>query len=235
MQLPHSYQPNDRSRVVAQTPTRESLGLADASIVFCCFNSTYKLNPPVLDAWATIVRRCPEAVLWLMVKHDADPAARNLRREARARGIPDKALVFATHRPNADYLALYAHADLFLDTWPYNAHTTGSDALWCACPTLCLLGETFAGRVGASLLQAMGLAELIAPDVDTYIERAVGLAGDAVERARLRETLVQARDTGPLFDARRTARALERAYLAMIDQQRLRRRTPIVVTDDAEA
>jgi len=235
VQLPHSYQPNDRSRVVAETPTRESLGLADASMVFCCFNSTYKLNPVVLDAWSTILRRCPGSVLWLMVKHDADPAARNLRREARARGIADKALVFATQRANADYLALYSHADLFLDTWPYNAHTTGSDALWCACPTLCLLGETFAGRVGASLLQAMGLPELIAPDVDRYIERAVSLAGDAVERARLRESLVQARDNSPLFDARNTARALERAYLAMIDQRRSRRRAPIVINEDPRA
>jgi len=121
---------------------------------------------------------------------------------------------------------------VFLDTWPYNAHTTGSDALWCGCPTLCILGDTFAGRVGASLLQAVGLPELIMSGVDAYIDRAVQLAGSPEDRQRLRQALVDARSNAPLFDARRTARALEQAYMQMTRQHRARRRAPIVVSED---
>ena len=230
--LPHSYQVNDRQRPIAEPLSRDSLGLAEAGCVLCCFNSSYKINPEVLDAWRAILERVPRAVLWLLVRNDADPAARNLRREARARGIRESAVVFATHRPNVDYLALYANADLFLDTWPYNAHTTASDALWAGCPVLSIEGDTFASRVGASLLRAVELPELVVADVPAYIERAVTLAHDATERGRLRAVLTERRLECPLFDTARTTRALERAYQAMAEQFRSNRREVIRIDDD---
>jgi hypothetical protein len=141
------------------------------------------LNPAVLDAWSRILSARNDAVLWLLAKSATDPAIDNLRREIADRGVDSSRLVFAAHRPRADYLALYTHADLFVDTWPYNAHTTASDALWMGCPVVTWLGETFAGRVGASLLTAVGLPELVASDVDRYVESVLALAGDATKRA----------------------------------------------------
>jgi predicted O-linked N-acetylglucosamine transferase (SPINDLY family) len=220
VELPWSYQVNDRSREAAATPPRDALGLPAGAVVLCCFNSTYKLNPEVLDAWARILAARADTVLWLLARSDGDPATDNLRREIASRGIDPARLVFAAHRPRAEYLALYRHADLFLDTWPYNAHTTASDALWMGCPVVTWLGPTFAGRVGASLLRAVGLPELVADDVDAYVEKAVALAGDAAERARLRAHLEGPGRASPLFDAAETAQALEAAYLRMADDYR---------------
>jgi predicted O-linked N-acetylglucosamine transferase (SPINDLY family) len=218
--LPHSYQVNDTQRPIGVTPPRGSLGLPESGIVFASFNQTYKINPEVCDAWMDVLRAVPGSVLWLLHKVDDDPAIANLRREAMARGIDPSRLVFAKHRPNPDYLALYRHVDLFLDTWPYNAHTTASDALWAGCPVLTILGTTFAGRVAASLLHAVGLPELVTPSIADYVARAIALAGDAGERARLREHLSGAGRASALFDTARTARALEQAYLTMIAQHR---------------
>jgi predicted O-linked N-acetylglucosamine transferase (SPINDLY family) len=123
-------------------------------------------------------------VLWLLSHQADDPVEANLQREAQARGIDPARLVFARHRANPDYLALYRHVDLFLDTWPYNAHTTASDALWAGCPVLTILGATFAGRVAASLLHAVGLPGLVMPSIADYVARAIAIAGDEAERAR---------------------------------------------------
>ncbi|MFO1306184.1 MAG: tetratricopeptide repeat protein [Burkholderiales bacterium] len=220
VRLPHSYQVNDRARPIAETPARGALGLPDGALVFASFNHTYKINPDVFDAWCAILRSVPGSVLWLLARNERDPAMANLRREAHSRGLDEARLVFATHRPNAEYLALYRHADLFLDTWPYNAHTTASDALWAGCPVLTVLGTTFAGRVAASLLHAVGLPELVMPAIDDYVARAVSLAGDPGERARLRAHLAGPGRESALFDTARTARALEEAYLTMIAQRR---------------
>lgn len=218
--LPGSYQVNDRNRPVGAAPSRAELGLPAEGIVFACFNQTYKINPEVLDAWARILRAVPNAVLWLLARHEGEPAAANLRREAQARGIDPARLVFALHRANAEYLGLYRHADLFLDTWPYNAHTTASDALWAGCPVLTILGETFAGRVAASLLHAVGLPELVSASVDDYVERACELARDAAGRALLREHLAGPGRASTLFDTAAFTRALERAYVTMVQQHR---------------
>ena len=218
--LPGSYQVNDRARPIAAAPPRAELGLPAAGTVFASFNQTYKINPDVFDAWMAILARVPGAVLWLLAKSDGEPAMANLRREAQARGVDGARIVFARHRPNPEYLALYRHADLFLDTWPYNAHTTASDALWAGCPVLTKEGETFAGRVGASLLTAVGLPELVAPARDAYVERAVALAGDPAELARLKAHLAGPGRASALFDTARTTRALEAAYLAMAEQHR---------------
>jgi predicted O-linked N-acetylglucosamine transferase (SPINDLY family) len=196
-------------------------------LVLCCFNSTYKLNPEVFDAWALILAAVPNAVLWLLVRDMEHPAVGHTRREAVRRGIDARRLVFATARPNAEYLGLYRHADLFLDTWPYNAHTTASDALWAGCPVVTLRGEAFPGRVAASLLHAVGLPELVTDSVDAYVATTVALAGNADERARLRAYLDGPARASPLFDTVGTTRALEAAYLAMADQYRRGTREPI--------
>lgn len=227
--LPGSYQVNDRNRPVGVARSRAELGLPAEGIVFACFNQTYKINPEVLDAWARILHDVPGAVLWLLARRADEPAVVNLRREAQARGIDPARLVFALHRPNAEYLGLYHHADLFLDTWPYNAHTTASDALWAGCPVLTILGETFAARVAASLLHAVGLPELVTASVDGYVERAGELARDGGGRARLREHLAGAGRASPLFDTAATTRALERAYATMVEQHRRGMREPFTV------
>ncbi|MFO1312205.1 MAG: tetratricopeptide repeat protein [Burkholderiales bacterium] len=220
VRLPHSYQVNDRRRPVGEPPTRSELELPEDAVVFACFNQTYKMNPEVFDAWMSILRSVPGSVLWLLRKGNDDPAIANLKREAQARDVDPARLVFADHRGNAEYLGLYRRADLFLDTWPYNAHTTASDALWAGCPVLTVLGTTFAGRVAASLLHAVGLPQLVTGSVDAYVARAVALAEDASERERLRAHLAGAGHESPLFDTARTTRALEEAYLTMVAQYR---------------
>ena len=229
VQLPWSYQVNDRGRTAAAAPSRAALGLAADAVVLCCFNNTWKLNAEVFDAWARILLARPAALLWLLARSDSDPAIDHLRREMAARRVDPARLVFATHRPRADYLALYEHADLFLDTWPYNAHTTASDALWMGCPVVTWCGETFAGRVGASLLTAVGLPELIAAGVDGYVDLAVELAGDAAARSGYREHLAGPGRASPLFDVARTTKALEVAYARMAMDYRHGVRRPIRV------
>jgi predicted O-linked N-acetylglucosamine transferase (SPINDLY family) len=167
-----------------------------------------------------ILAAVPDSVLWLLARHDNDPAIANLRREAQARGIAPSRLVFAPHAPNPEYLARYRHADLFLDTWPYNAHTTASDALWAGCPVLTHLGSTFAGRVAASLVTAAGLPELVQPSVEAYISKAIDLARDPAERARMRAHLEGPGQVTRLFDTEFTTRALETAYEVMAKQFR---------------
>ncbi len=225
--LPRSYQINDYDRPIAEPPTRQSLGFARSTLVLCCFNRGYKLNPEVFDAWLRILAQVPDAVLWLLTHPGEALLERNLRREMVRRGLDARRLHFAAARAHADYLALYRIADLFLDTWPYNAHTTGSDALWAGCPLLSLRGETFASRVGASLLTAVGLPELICDSIDAYVDKAVALATDADERLRLREHLDTQGRASPLFDTAATTRALELAYHEMADQYRRQVRQPI--------
>lgn len=227
--LPGSYQVNDRARSVADAPARDALGLPPEGVVYCCFNNSYKINPEVFDAWMKILAEIPDAVLWLLARDSDSHLTGNLRREAVRRGIDARRLVFATPRPNPDYLALYRVADLFLDTWPYNAHTTASDALWAGCPVVTWRGETFAGRVAASLLTAVGLPELACDRVEGYVATAIALGRDAGERRRMREYLEGPGRQSPLFDTAATTRALETAYLAMADQYRRGVREPIRV------
>jgi len=149
-----------------------------------------------------------------------------------ARGASKERIVFAGSRPHADYLALYRLADLFLDTWPYNAHTTASDALWVGCPIVTVAGETFAGRVAASLLTAVGMTAGITPDRTNYVATAVAWAADRRRLATMRSQLEARVRTTPLFDTQGTTRAIEAAYLAMARQYGEGRRAPILVNGD---
>jgi protein O-GlcNAc transferase len=223
VQLPACYQINDRQRPIIAAPLRRALGLPEDGIVFCCFNQSYKLNPQVFDAWARILAKVPDSVLWLLAGHDAATSRSlvgNLKQAAASRGIDPDRLIFAARRSYAEYLGLYARADVFLDTWPYNGHTTASDALWAGCPVLTWSGDSFAGRVGASLLTAVGLPALIAVDVASYVAMAIAFAGDREWRARSRSHLAGAGRDSPLFDTAATTRALEAAYMRMTEQCR---------------
>lgn len=212
--LPHSYQANDRTRpIAARTPARAELGLPARGIVFCCFNNPYKITPRTFAGWMRVLERVPGAVLWLI---DDEPATTaNLRAAAARSGTDPARLVFAPRLPLAEHLARHRAADLFLDTHPYNAHTTASDALWTGLPLLTRIGESFAARVAASLLSALGLDELIVGTDAEYESTAVRLAHDHELLGELRRRLDSARLVAPLFDTQRFTRHLEDAYAAM--------------------
>ncbi|HYR34159.1 MAG TPA: tetratricopeptide repeat protein [Burkholderiales bacterium] len=216
--LPHSYQVNDDSVAIDAAPAREALGLPAGAFVFCCLNAAYKVMPQVFDTWMRLLAQVPASVLWLF---DHGPAAtRNLRAAARERGIDPQRLVFAPRVEHAQHLARQRHADLFLDTLPYNAHTTASDALWAGLPLVTCLGSTFAGRVAASLLGALGLVELVTTSLADYEALALALARDPRRLAAVRDKLGRNLRSAPLFDSARFCRDLERAYLRMWELHR---------------
>jgi predicted O-linked N-acetylglucosamine transferase (SPINDLY family) len=212
-QLPWSYQPNDHHRVLPSRPPRAALGLPEDAVVLCCFNQTYKLSPAMLDLWARILARAPRAVLWMLAWN---PHARaNLVRELAARGVGEERVFFAPKLDLAGHLARLRAADLFLDTWPCNAHTTASEALWAGVPVLTVPGPTFASRVAASLVGACGLADLACADADHYVELAAALANETSTLADLKAHLETYRHQLPLFDAERLARDLDALLLRM--------------------
>jgi predicted O-linked N-acetylglucosamine transferase (SPINDLY family) len=212
--LPDSYQVNDSKRAISDlTPSRADAGLPSDAFVFCCFNSNHKILPPMFDVWCRILRETGNSVLWLIEGEPA--AAANLRREAAARRIAPDRLVFAPRAKLADHLARHRLADLFLDTLPHNAHTTASDALWAGLPVLTCRGSTFAGRVAASLLRAVGMEDLVTETLDTYEALAVALARDPALLGRMKRQLSENRLRLPLFDTSRYARHLESAYAKM--------------------
>jgi predicted O-linked N-acetylglucosamine transferase (SPINDLY family) len=215
--LPHSYQANDVKRSIAETKfTRENLGLPPTGFVFCCFNNSYKITPSTFDSWMRILRRVEGSVLWLL--EDNASVAKNLRREALRRNVQAERLIFARRVPMPEHLARQRVGELFIDTLPYNAHTTASEALWVGLPVMTCIGKTFAGRVAASLLRAIGLPELITSNQEQYVELAVELATDAQRLARITQKLADNRLSTPLFDARLFTKHLEAAY-TIIDER----------------
>lgn len=214
--LPGCYQPNDAQRTIStRVFTRGELGLPPEGFVFCCFNNNYKITPTTFDVWMRILQQVPGSVLWLF--QDTPESAANLQREAEQRGLPAQRLVFAPRMPNADHLARHAMADLFLDTWPYNAHTTASDALWAGLPLLTLRGTTFPGRVASSLLKAVQCDDMVCATVDDYEAKAIHLATHPEALAHARQTLVRGKKIGPLYDTESFTRHLEQALKKMLD------------------
>ena len=205
--MPHSYQPNDRSRTIGPIPSRSEVGLPVTGFVYCCFNRFLKISDEVFDSWCRILGQVPGSVLWLL-EGDAE-ARQRLLAHADARGIAAERLVFAPPLPQEAHLARLSLADLVLDTYPYGAHTTASDALWCGVPVLTRSGATFSSRVAASLLRACGMEDLITADPDDYQDRAIALARDPRAMAELRARLTANRLQTPLFDTEAFARDFE--------------------------
>ena len=208
------YLPLDNTRVVAEAMPRSAAGLPDDAFVFACFNNAYKFSPEIFDRWMNLLKKTERSVLWLSRVNAA--AARNLVREAQARGMDPSRLIFAPFvADSAEHLSRLACADLFLDTLPYNAHATATDALLAGVPVLTCKGRTFAGRVGASLLHAAGLPELVTNSLPEYEALAVELASNRSKVAALKAKLAANRHTHPLFDTARYTRQLEQAFLQM--------------------
>ncbi len=215
--LPDTFQANDdRRRIGAAVPARQAVGLPDSGFVFCSFNNNYKINPATFDAWMRVLHAAPGSVLWMFA--GTAQVQRNLQAEAARRGIAPSRLVFAQGLAYADHLARLRLADLFLDTLPFNAGTTASDALWAGIPVLTCAGHAFAARMAGSLLRAAGLPELIARDPDEYESMAIRLATDALLLPDLRARLARNRTTCPLFDTDRFRRHIESAYVTMSDR-----------------
>jgi predicted O-linked N-acetylglucosamine transferase (SPINDLY family) len=209
-----TYQANDSKRVISDKRfSREELGLPRTGFVFCCFNASYKTVPETFNGWMRILRQVEDSVLFLL--GDSATAQRNLRKEAVDRGVAADRLVFGKRLPTPEYLARYRTADLFLDTLPYNAGTTASDALWAGLPVLTRIGESFAARVAASLLNAIGLPELVTTSQEEYEATAIRLARDPARLAAFKDRLHRNRLTMPLFDCEQFTRHLESAYTQM--------------------
>jgi predicted O-linked N-acetylglucosamine transferase (SPINDLY family) len=217
--LPDTYQANDSKRRIAErTPTREQAGLPEDGFVFCCFNNNYKITPDMFDIWMRLLGQVKGSVLWML--EDNPAAGENLRREAQAHGITRERLIFAPRTSPPEHLARQRLGDLFLDTSPYTAHTTCSDALWVGLPVVTFLGPTFAARVAGSLLNAAGLPELVAASPREYEELALHLARDRSRLAAVKAKLAQSRATCALFDTARFTRNLERAFTLMVERHR---------------
>ena len=212
-----SYQANDSKRCIADREfTRNELGLPEQGFVFCCFNNNYKINPLIYDSWMRILKAVEGSVLLLYV--DNDECQINLSKEAELRGINPRRIIFGERLPVPEYLARYRCADLFLDTLPYNAGTTASDALWVGLPVLTCMGETFASRVAASLLTAIRLPELITASLVDYEAMAIGLATHPTKLKEIKGKLAHNRLTTPLFNTPLFTRHIEAAYMAMYER-----------------
>jgi len=212
--LPDTFQANDSMRRMEEhAATRADAGLPETGFVFCSFSNTYKITPPMFDIWMCLLRGVEGSVLWLL--GGSPTVERNLRREAELRGVSPDRLVFAARVDYSTYLSRYRLADLFLDTLPFNAGATASDALWAGLPLITCSGEAFASRMAASLLHAIGLPELIAPSLARYETLALELARNRNVLAAAKSKLRRHRNAYPLFDTDRFRRHIEAAYLTM--------------------
>ena len=204
------YQPNDRKRVISPTPNRADCGLPQDAIVYCCFNGMQKISRFTFDRWMAILRQVPRGVLWLLT--GSDETNERLRQRAEQQGITRDRIIFAPRRGNPDHLARYPLADLFLDTSPYGAHTTASDAMWMGVPILTVPGRAFPSRVCGSLVTAAGMDELICSTPQDYVARAIALGNDPAQLANLRRKLADNRANCVLFDTNLLVRSLEQLY-----------------------
>ena len=215
--LPNSYQVNDRKRLISDRKfSRQELGLPESGFVFCCFNNNFKIQPTTFASWMRILKAVEGSVLWLF--QDNAWAVKNLKQEASNHGIDSNRLVFAERMSPSEHLARHRQADLFLDTLPYNAHTTSSDALWTGLPILTLIGESFAGRVTASLLNAIGLPELITHTSQEYESLAIELGEKPQKLAAIKKRLSQNLLSTPLFDTPLFTKSLEAAYIQIYER-----------------
>jgi len=224
--MPHSYQPHGCKGSIGPAPTRAEAGLPEEGFVFCCFNQAFKLTPEVFAIWIRLLAQAPGSVLWLLAMPEAEG---NLRSQAIESGLDPRRIVFAPDMGQSEHLSRLQLADLVLDTAPYGAHTTASDALWVGAPVLTSPGATFASRVAGSLLRAVGLSELIVANDEDYFELALALATDKARFDALRAKLALNRTTAPLFDVSAYTLALEQLYRVM--NARSRAGLPLAMID----
>ncbi|QGL95944.1 O-linked N-acetylglucosamine transferase, SPINDLY family protein [Stenotrophomonas pavanii] len=217
LRLPRAFQPSDNTRALEPSPSRAECGLPEQGVVFCCFNNSYKLNPRSMGRAFAVLQAVPGSVLWLL--SGPGQADARLRATAQAAGVDPARLVFMAKLPHPQYLARYQLADLFLDTHPYNAHTTASDALWAGCPVLTCPGDTFAARVAGSLNHHLGLSRMNVVDDAAFIAAASALGNDPSALAALRAELAQARDRSGLFDMAGFARDLSALLQRLASEQ----------------
>lgn len=215
--LPHCYQPNDRKRPLPQPDSRAAHGLPEDALVLCAFNQPFKLSPEVFDVWCDLLRQTPNSVLWLLnwLGHGDDI----LRQEVVKRGVDPQRLVFARKVHISEHISRFALADIYLDSWPCNGHTTASDALWAGVPVVTYAGHSFAQRVASSLLHNVGMPDLICHDVEAYKAKVLELASDTPRRQALRARLHRARDEAPLFDSDSYARDFGELLWRMAERQ----------------
>jgi predicted O-linked N-acetylglucosamine transferase (SPINDLY family) len=218
--LPNSYQANDRKRLISDRKfSRQELNLPENSFVFACFNNNYKILPTIFASWMRILQSVEGSVLWLL--QDNLLCAKNLKDMAKNHGVSEARLIFAERTSVPEHLARHRQADLFLDTFPYNAHTTASDSLWSGLPVLTLKGKSFASRVASSLLSAINLPELITSSPEEYEALAIELATNPQRLATLRQALAENRTTTPLFNTPLFTKHLESAYLKMYERYQM--------------
>jgi protein O-GlcNAc transferase len=232
--LPDCYQPNDDRRPKpATTRSREEYGLPDDAFVFCCFNEPRKILPAIFDSWMRILKATEKSVLWLYAPNE--PAKGNLRAEAGKRGVDPSRVVFCDQVSHAEHLARYGAADLFLDTYPYSAHTTASDALWCGCPVLTRVGKSFASRVAGSILTTYGLPQLITRSADEFERAACRLAGASAELRAIRYQIIPGNIASPLFDTGRYVAGFETALKAVWARRMARKNPGRIVVPSSSA
>ncbi len=234
IRLPNSFFPQDARRFGSGlATTRSDHGLAENVKVLCSFNNCSKITPAIFGVWMRILRAVPDSVLWIYVQNDE--AAFNLQKEAVSKGVGLNRLVFARRLPDLnDHLARYGLADLFLDTFPYNAHSTAADSLWMGCPVITLAGQTFASRVAGSLLREFGLEELVTNSLEEYESKSISLARDETKLARLRTQLARRRATHALTRSQQQAQDIERAFTLVWERHLLGQKPSPVVIDSTK-
>ena len=215
--MPNSYQPNDSTKKISKkTLNRKDFGLPKNSFVFCCFNQNYKITPNIFNIWMKLLKKKNQSVLWLI--NDSDEGAKNLKKEAKKREINPDRIIFANRMSVSDHLARHKLADLFVDTFPYSAHTTCSDSLWSGLPVVTLMGNSFASRVGGSLLKAVGLNDLITTTTAEYENLNLELANNPKKLMNIRKKLENNRFKMPLFDTKTYTKNLESSYTKIYER-----------------
>lgn len=215
--LPHSYQPSERIRTLSEKKiTKEELSLPQNEFIFCCFNTNKKILPNTLKLWSEILKEIPKSILWLLSNNEN--FKKNIKFEFEKKNINPQRIIFSEIAPIHEHLNRIKHADLFLDTFPYNAHTTCSDSIWAGVPLLTIEGQSFQSRVATSLLKTSGLDELIAKNEDDYIKKAVYIAKNIDYLNSLKNKLKNSRDTNPLFDTKTFTKNIEKAFSVVLNR-----------------
>ena len=215
--LPNSYQPSEKNRKLSgKNLTKKNLNLPEDDFIFCCFNTITKILPSILKLWTDILKQVPNSVLWLI--SESDKVKNNLKKEFEKKNVDPKRIIFSNKVPISEHLARIKYADLFLDTFPYNAHTSCSDSIWAGLPLVTIQGESFQSRVASSLLKTSDLKDLIAKNEKEYVDIAVNIAKNKNHLNHLKNKLINSRDANPLFDNKSFINNIEKAYSIVLEK-----------------